>query len=223
MKITFAGIDESYPISEVLRIQDKYPEVEFALLISINNSGNKFRYPSLNYLLHLLDHREFCNFSLHLCGSIIDKYITYISEGEGREEIKKWFDVMFSANRIQMNTKNKEKHELAYKHAYKTTFIQPVNSFEERINDKVNLLWDKSGGKGVFDGEWPIPVDNQTCIYAGGIKPSNIIEVKEIVRDLLCFKPEADIRLDMESGIRDSNDRVDGEAIQFICKEIYGY
>jgi hypothetical protein len=60
-------------------------------------------------------------------------------------------------------------------------------------------------------------------MYAGGISPNNIKEVKEITTTLLNKTPNANIRLDMESGIRDSNNKVDGEAILFICKEIYGY
>jgi hypothetical protein len=222
LKITFAGVDETYSIDSILQVQDKYPEVEFAILLSYSNSGIKLRYPSINYMLHLINNPSFTNFSIHLCGAIPNFYVDYLKNGYWGTYTQ-FKEIIQRSPRLQINKKDKELHQTLYDLRKNVQVIQPVNSFEERINDKVDLLWDKSGGNGIFNANWPEPLEFQTCMYAGGISPNNIKEVKEITTTLLNKTPNANIRLDMESGIRDSNNKVDGEAILFICKEIYGY
>jgi hypothetical protein len=139
LKITFAGVDETYSIDSILQVQDKYPEVEFAILLSYSNSGIKLRYPSINYMLHLINNPSFTNFSIHLCGTIPNFYVDYLKNGYWGTYTQ-FKEIIQRSPRLQINKKDKELHQTLYDLRKNVQVIQPVNSFEERINDKVDLL-----------------------------------------------------------------------------------
>jgi len=85
---------------------------------------------------------------------------------------------------------------------------------------KISPLFDSSGGRGVLS-EWPkIPNHNfgpLWCGYAGGLGPNNIVDelfkIEEAVGD-------AEIWIDMESKIRNSNNELDFDLCEKVLKAI---
>lgn len=223
MKVTFAGIDETISLEKLLEIEEKYPEVEFAFLLS-NKGGTAARYPSLNYLNYVLPKLK--QYAVHLCGGTTNEFLT-----EGKNY--KFYPQVARASRVQINKKDTQIHRKAL--TLKTIYpnlhlIQPVSDFSEAIDSEISLLWDKSGGRGLFfdPHTWPsAKCATQPLGFAGGISPDNIEKVKDIIDRLVrveAFNEEINW-IDMESGIRDSEGvaGVSVEKINKICEVIYGY
>jgi hypothetical protein len=79
------------------------------------------------------------------------------------------------------------------------------------------ILHDASGGRGKSPESWAKPIAGVLNGYAGGIRPSNVIqtllELEKIVGD-------GYIWIDMEGGVRDEQDRLNMPAIHRMLKEI---
>lgn len=66
----------------------------------------------------------------------------------------------------------------------------------------IQLLYDRSGGKGVLPEEWPEP-GHHSFGYAGGLSPENI---KDQLFTMAAACGDREIWIDMEGRIRDDND-----------------
>jgi hypothetical protein len=213
LKITFAGVDETIGVENLVKIQEKYPGVEFAVLLSERNSGNTPRYPSTNYLNHFQDCIQ--NYGVHLCGSITEKFNTW---GDKFEH----YHLCTQAKRIQINKKSLLEQQKGLKTVnsfYENCIlVQPVSEFVDVLPGNVHLLLDNSGGKGIYGSFWPFPLENRVCGYAGGISDLNIKEVLHRLNDLKVDKDNCWV--DIESGIRDSNNKIDIHKILQICEAV---
>lgn len=211
INVSMAGIDETIDIRQLELLVEGFPHLELAVLYSSNNSGRQLRYPSLNYIREVLDRLPNHRLALHLCGSIIDD----ICE-QGEDFVYR--DLFSNFKRIQFNTKVTTRlspYIEQLKELYPTTnFIQPISSFSDiALHPSFDLLLDNSGGKGKVILDFPAPLDNTYCGYAGGIKLTNILGVKEKVKDFDKNK----FWLDLESGIRDEKNKVNWRSMYDIC------
>jgi len=66
-----------------------------------------------------------------------------------------------------------------------------------------SALFDTSGGAGILPNEWPEPLQNIKCGYAGGISPENIEAQIKLIESKV---GETKIWIDMETHIRSNND-----------------
>jgi hypothetical protein len=97
--ITFTGVDSRTDISELLRIRDKYPLVEFGVLLSEKwaENGNRYFNPDDFYKLTKLGLR----LSGHLCGSLARGTV---KDGFNRLEVhssKKLFGVWHNGKELE--------------------------------------------------------------------------------------------------------------------------
>ena len=67
-----------------------------------------------------------------------------------------------------------------------------------------SLLFDPSGGRGIEPFRWPSTPLGVRMGFAGGINPHNVLGVL----DDIGLRPDP-FWIDMESGVRDTNDRFD--------------
>lgn len=148
------------------------------------------------------------NFSLHLCGSVIDRYLQ-----EDNDIIK----IANKSNRIQLNI-NIDKYsdydklsdsilEVSYK--YNHHIILQQNKSKKQFNDiilskaknTISLLNDDSCGFGkVINDISPVNALYFTG-YAGGICPDNVLSIVKAIDS----KNNMPYYIDMESGIRNND------------------
>ena len=223
IRISFIGIDKKTDIERLLKIAEKYPEVEFGFLCSesVTGTNQNNRYPAL-ILLQKLKNKS-VNLSLHVCGKLARTVCQTGNFDEVKKLVGQYFDMF---DRIQLNVVGSRFKELVTNTCGKQIVIQTNLSepkskqtyemFREANIDNIVFLSDNSGGKGLevefdyFEG-----VDYQG--FAGGLNPENILERKEEI-DILW---EKDYRLDMESGVR-TDDWFDLDKVEDICKKVLG-
>ena len=223
IKVSFIGIDKKTDIDRLLRIAEKYPDVEFGFLCSasMTNTDQNNRYPKL-VLLQKLKNKKI-NLSLHVCG----KLARTVCQTGNFEEVKKFVGSYFDMfDRIQLNVVGSRFKTLITDTCGKQIVIQTnlsepkskatYEAFREANIDNIVFLSDNSGGKGLeVDFDYFEGLDYQG--FDGGLKPENILDRKEEI-DILW---EKDYWLDMESGVR-TDDWFDLDKVEDICKKVFG-
>lgn len=212
-KVTITGADDSISPAALIPLTEKYPFVEWGILVSRNNFGGN-RFPSKNWLKLLevvkKDHPEI-KLSCHLCGA----YVREILLGN-YAPIQDLGPIWRIFDRVQLNTHGLE-HAIDSK---KMALLMLTYSEKEFIfqYDGVNLrgivyatrhgvnfsaLFDLSHGAGVLPGEWPELLPGVKCGYAGGISPENIEEQIIAIENRAGDSP---IWIDMETHVRSNMD-----------------
>ncbi len=209
--VTITGIDKHTSISKLQDLQAEFPFVEWGVLMSESKEGLDNRYPSLDHI-EKLRHRQL-NLSGHLGGA----WARDVAEG-GYKFIKERNQLLLMFNRIQLNISNILNHaDSAELKNGVDSFIHPRiiiqigkngtwgNQLKPIIN-KVDILFDGSGGRGTVPEFWPYPllaydttVRLRNCGYAGGLNIGNLEEQIQRIKVVSMGMP---IWIDTESGVR---------------------
>lgn len=218
-KVTVTGADDSTHQLSMFYLSEKYPFVEWGILLSRSGSGLN-RFPSRDWLSMLYNRIEEIQkpiqLSGHLCGSFVRELlmgnIAFINEiGHIWEKFQ----------RIQINTHG-VKHDFnasemcaCLKQFNKEIIFQydNVNSgfLDAALLQSLNCstLFDLSHGGGVLAKEWPLPIVKVRCGYAGGLSPVNVEQQVDIIFDNLKNAGlDVDIWIDMETHVRSKNNSV---------------
>ncbi len=216
--ISFVGVDEHTKLEE-LSDNSSFIEdvgVEWSVLFSDSKSiKNYIRYPSYEFCKSFLKVglQNIHNMrSLHLCGSVINRYL------KQEPDVMKLCE---NAIRIQLNLNISNYLETEYEQlAEDIVFVSTkyghhvimqqnktkekfMNVFTGKATNPFSLLNDSSGGFGREITSVSPPSILTDTGYAGGINPDN---VKRIV-DLIEENNPQNIKyyIDMESGVRENN------------------
>jgi hypothetical protein len=239
-KVTVTGADNSIAPSDLIEIHNKYPFVEFGILLSRRSMGNS-RFPSSDWIKGLI---ETCSdtqliFSGHICGAWVREILM------GQWPVSELFDIhpgignFFS--RWQINT-HAQQHEftpwgiqqlLIMADVYDQKIIfqfdninidiikQGIWHCHRRKKNIMQALFDVSHGAGILPASWPRPLDDIKCGYAGGLSPQNIKEQLEKIIPLLGDKT---IWIDAETHLRSRGDLLfDKEKVEAFLKAAKPY
>lgn len=211
--VSFVGVDEQTDLDKLAAFESGI-DCEWSVLYSDSKSEEKhIRYPSYKFCEDFFkDKRKPFIRSLHLCGSVIDRYL------------KQEPDVMNLCNgpfRIQLNLniKNYPDYdklsdnilEVINKYAHKVILQQNktkekfMQCFLSKQNPgmSVNLLRDSSGGFGREITKVTAPDEKYVTGYAGGINPTNVANIVKLIEESnVNNRP---YYIDMESGVRENN------------------
>lgn len=209
--ITFTGVDDDTSIYDMHRLSSEY-RIEWGVLFSPKRQGSG-RYPSLHFIEMLLRVRkDWLTLSAHLCG------------GDARAVIEEGaspHDAILRRNfrRSQINT--------ADPHVQPTligawaariglrAIMQCRGSFPRLFS--VDVLFDASGGRGISPSSWPAAPEGTRVGYAGGLNPANVAEAVQAIGQVA-----PDYWIDMETGVRDDNDRFCLDKCRAVCEAVYG-
>jgi hypothetical protein len=224
--ITITGADDSIEPSELARLSDWAPFVEWGILDSYNRRGTP-RYPSNDWLDALADvsMRFWCKYddemrlSSHVCGSRAREVMT--TGGS-------LFHGMYQ--RAQINGwRNEFAAEFGYRHEGRFEWILQCRSEEElpdcaasaRAMGRASVLYDPSGGRGLRPMQWPIAPSGVKIGFAGGITPENLTAiVAQIERHTgLTDNRVGKFWIDMESGVR-TDDKFDLSKVEAAIKAL---
>lgn len=226
--VTITGADDSTPVDWIDEMSDKYPFIEWGILVSRKQMGS-YRFPSRDWCDKLVEIPRGGRFSMHVCGA----WVRWLLSGE-----LNWEDlpsVKEIAERVQINT-HAELHEIN-----STGFVGKIEELEGQglewifqsdgvngeishmvhgLGFKTSLLFDKSGGAGILPKEWPVPKKPFWCGYAGGLGPDNVIEQIRKIEKITDDRP---YWIDMERRVRTDDDskldRIKVEKVLKLCSD----
>lgn len=206
-KVTITGIDERTDVKRLERLQEKYPFVEWGVLLSSHWNENGNRFPRPRFLEKLQYHG--LQLSAHLCGQIA-KDVLHCELGPMFEAIEYNFDIF---SRCQLNIRNPKQffYDLRSMRPFDRIIeevilqmpdVPTLESFIQFVGKptpRVAYLIDGSGGCGI---DTPIDVFADPALhigYAGGI---NVDNVYDKLKTLLDYPSDSRFWIDMESGVR---------------------
>lgn len=244
--VTITGADDTTNVRELAEIAREYPSVEWAILMSTSRKGSP-RYPSEAWQREL--RVELCarrmRVAAHLCGETARR----LARGE-REVIPENFLTFY--DRIQLNgfdfmAADAETVPPVIALMRETsifvpfTFVLQARNSEDltaatRIirraqTNRVEILFDPSGGTGQRVTTWPVPPRDVRLGYAGGIGPDNVREVLNAVSVATIFTEDLFSKdnpgshstwIDMESRVR-TDDRLDLEKVRAVLRSHADY
>lgn len=215
--ITFTGIDNATDLRAAKELASQYP-VEFGILFSTDRQGVDLRYPSWGTIYRICDW-FLPKLAAHLCGGYARQLLA-----SARTDLDELLLDNFS--RVQVNTAQRGIDTAALSEWGDSVKAQPIlqcrgSSFPE--DQQVLWLFDASGGKGVEPSAWPVAATELQrppfVGFAGGISPSNIARLLPAIAQSAGSSP---YWIDMESGVRDEQDRFDLGKCRAVCEAVYG-
>lgn len=228
-KVTFTGVDEYTDIDRLVRIQEKYPYAEFGVLFSHKYLENGNRYPDPSIIGKLRD--KGLNLSAHLCGRLVRdcyngdwSWMSGTLSGNGAPEN------MFARCQLNVSPYGYKKRAVLEGNPFgrSAQFIIQQKSASDTdaylassVHSNVYLLCDPSGGREIDSGLVLYRPRETTKMvgYAGGINEGNVFgKLDEIAENTF-----ADFWIDMESGVRDSSDRFDLDAVERVLEKVDGW
>lgn len=225
-RVTLTGAGHSNDPKELAELSEKYPFVEWGILLSGSGMGKTPRFPGAAWLESLDDTyfggADFMQLSGHLCG----RWVTdMLKKGATIDMLKTVPFAMF--DRFQINTHaephtvdqecleydlllpNNKMRDVGYGDGQQ--YIIQMDDVNENLLDTFKdlgyntaALFDLSHGAGVLPQDWPDPVYNTYCGYAGGLSPDNVVGQIEKIEPLI---PEGElIWIDAETHVRSNGD-----------------
>jgi hypothetical protein len=241
--ITFTGVDGKTDLGRMYEIQQKYPIVEWGVLVAKNWRENGNRYFNPSYL-SALDGTGL-KLSAHMCGSIARAAV--------QGDFNPFFDwsrgYCHMFNRCQLNISTSKENPAIFKYErdisdyFDEVILQQksvrdcelyVKSKLYRIDearkdgitsligavafDRITMLLDASGGLGIDTPIEVYPTIDKVG-YAGGMNADNVAEKLEY---LLTNENVGDFWIDMETGVR-TEDWFDLDKVEKVleaCQEV---
>lgn len=216
--LTFTGVDETTDLRRLAEIAERYPKVEFGVLVGSQEGGI---FPPRHVIESLKNVAKQDGFrvALHLCGKHSravmkpdpDAYIWGLCRGFGRVQINlhgdfwdgRWIDVgTYAVRQFADAIDGSETTSVILQHRAGWDQL-PVS------HPRVEYLWDTSGGGGIDSiDKWPDPHDvfddkgmrraDMRFGFAGGLGPYNMRRAMEFAARHASFP----MWFDMEGNVR---------------------
>lgn len=213
-RVTITGADDSVHVSSLRNLSDRFPFVEWGILVSYSQAGGP-RFPSGQWLKELHRERGDIKLSMHLCGR-------WLRELLGGIPVPRIIPPIFK--RIQLNFHGEEQVvgdgfvDALSLAAVEEAIFQIDGAMGATIMDYARTgrsasrppiscvpLFDLSHGAGVLPKAWPRPIDDRFYQgYAGGLGPDNL---EEQIKAIGAAAGEARFWIDMETKVRSHQDR----------------
>lgn len=214
--VTFTGVDENTSLLALQVLSADYP-VEWGVLFSPDRQGDG-RYPPLDFVRSLLERQKAASspmcLAAHLCGEYAEQFL----DSGTCSGLK---DILPAFGRIQVNTTRKlldtAKLQSFAAANGSTAILQCRDNFPP--DDNVTWLFDASGGRGIQPRAWPAPgaAGSRLVGYAGGLGPENVVAAVDEISN-----SAARYYIDMETRIRNEDDRFCIERCRSVLHQLYG-
>lgn len=184
-KVTVTGADDRFFPSDMFGLAERFPFVEFGILMHSRNRAGDSRFPSKSWLRTMLAQKpDNLKLSAHLCGQYVRDFLEVgilpIQDLGQPGDFK----------RVQINTHgvvqkinipavseclkyNSEKQFIfQYDGSTNENFVLRVKDHSKPNN--IAALFDLSHGAGKLPDKWQAPLAGIKCGYAGGLSPDNV-------------------------------------------------
>lgn len=205
-KVTVTGAGDGIDPKDLWSIQEEYPFVEFGILLSrkASTGSGSVRFPSRSWLKGLVSQSNKQGSRLHLSGHLCGEWVRGFLTGHFLDfdsQITPGLGELFQ--RFQINT-HAEPHEHSVElydllqhlaNGNQSVIFQLDENDGSRIAAEVvsngwkNVagLFDLSHGAGVLPEDWPKPLLNLHCGYAGGLSPENVASQLKHIEQLSAY------------------------------------
>lgn len=212
-QVTVTGASDDTSYDEMSRIQEKYPYVEWGILLSASQAGRSWRFPTTEWIQKSQWDNRSINMSGHLCGKWVKEIL--LGDLETSAQLRWWLGWHFK--RIQINThgiKHKWDKDKFFEVLTKYPDIQFIFQYDE-VNKEIvetvqaagfkniSALYDLSHGAGVLPAEWNPPLEELYTGYAGGLSPCNL-EAQLSILDQVVSSEQ--VWIDAETHLRSNGD-----------------
>ncbi|KAF1046360.1 MAG: hypothetical protein GAK35_01045 [Herbaspirillum frisingense] len=207
--ITFTGADDTTDIDAMCQLYRDYP-IEWGLLFSPKRQGQG-RYPSLDFIKRLVEAHPM-EYAAHLCGD----YSRAVLAGQFIDHLDL---INHNFARVQVNTTDPVADPYRVALYWNESLIEPILQCRGAfpLGREVSWLFDASGGRGIEPSSWPAAPAHQFVGFAGGLKPTNVGAAMKTLGAIATH-----FWIDMESGVRDENDRFSVDLCRQVCEVVYG-
>lgn len=212
--ITFTGADEQTDLGRMHALSETYP-IEWGILFSPKRQGSDPRYPPMTFVRQLIKHGAWPRLAAHLCGD----HTLHVIDGHAiPADLDEMLLYHFGRAQINGAPVHAAKNVVAWARCRNVVpIMQCADGWPAELD--VEWLYDKSGGRGRVPASWPAHSPATRRIgFAGGLDPDNIAQHVEAIagsRDITFW-------LDMESGVRDDDNRFSLDKCQAVCEAVYG-
>lgn len=224
--VTITGADDLVSIGDLFFFADRFPFVEWGILISPKRQGTA-RYPSFHWLNALHDawraRGKTDRFAAHFCGAAtrdtIAGYATHLDapymEMFRRVQLNGYEPSSLAALLLGDFAKERDRWVEFILQARDESVLQKL-ALDAHDIGRASVLFDGSGGRGFSPEKWPSePLSfNVPMGFAGGITPVNVRDVLAVVGG---FKG---MWIDMESGVRNAADQFDLVRVGEVLKAV---
>lgn len=208
--ITFTGVDDHTDPAGLMELASLYP-IEWGILFSPDRQGVDPRYPKMSTIQKLVKQLPL-RWAAHLCGADAR---AVIADGKSAHDrlLRAYFE------RSQINTADPKVQPTLVGTWARQLELRAILQCRGPFPDvcSTDLLFDASGGRGIVPSDWPQAVDFTFCGYAGGLRPENVAQALEIIG-----QRATRYWIDMETGVRDEQDRFSLEKCRAVCEAVYG-
>lgn len=186
-----------------------------AFLVSESRMGSA-RYPSMAVASALADLVKSCGqkTALHLCGGVASA----ILQGRTRA-LPGFFDLLSKIDRVQINVSETmitdESIQRAQGILQKPLIFQWRQLEFPQARVGIQWLYDVSGGLGIEPSAWPSLPQDQVVGLAGGLGPGKVYPLLQSLENDL-----GGYWMDMESSLRDSQDRFSVDACFQVLEQV---
>lgn len=209
--ITFTGADDWADIDDMRALARRYP-IEWGILFSPSRQGVHPRYPGGEAQSRFA--WSGLRLAAHLCGGHSNAIMTGAPMNTPVD-----FGIF---DRIQINHAEPLPDRIsAFRRGWGPRCIAQCRIAGALFprDTSIDWLYDPSGGRGVAPPSWSWPTHpggNRLVGYAGGISPTNVRAV------IAAINAAGPYWIDMESGVRDADDRFDIDRCTAVCAAVYG-
>jgi hypothetical protein len=222
-RVTITGADDRTDPTELARLSERHPFVEWGILISDAGAGTA-RHPSAEWRQHLAeiaDAKPRLALSAHLEGAL------------SREAMLEGSEAFFAGpyhagifQRIQLNgfsavakrarcpvIARHPSHRFIFQVESEDAYAAAARHGTSRAAN-IGVLFDRSAGRGKTPDRWPEPRFDLSTGFAGGIGPGKVDAVCEAIRGY----PYAPFWIDMEANVR-TDDVLDLAKVERVLEE----
>lgn len=218
--VTITGADDATPIDRMVALSERFPFLEWGILLSDSRTGGP-RYPSVGWVRALM--RQNLPLSAHLCGAVARTFMSglaglpfFVAPSELFQRIQVNGYAAGSAERLPFARRTGFEYILQ---AHDELTIYACALDTEKARASCSILFDPSGGAGRnWSKRWPRVLPGTRMGYAGGFGPDTVAERIAEIREVNGGAPPAWV--DMESNVRDSDDRLDLAAVETVLETV---
>lgn len=215
-RVTITGADDEVRPSALQRISEQYHFVEWGILVSSSRQGSA-RYPSAIWRDSMAGRAELSDtpmsVSWHLCGSCSSATLNGSVRWVRRQRVQingylpgRWRGLARLARLLDV--------ELILQCSSEAELGQVVSD-AERIRG-ASVLFDPSAGTGTPPERWPQAPWPCKMGFAGGITPDNVLDVVAQISS----RRSLPFWIDMESGVRTPNDKLDFSKVRSVLDQV---
>lgn len=171
---TLTGVDERTSFGWIAELSERYPFVEWGILLSLSPEDKDERYGPMSLIEGFARHAwpKGFNSALHICGRAVN---SFVADADGVRGLASSFgrvQLNFNLGRAPFGVGDLDEAIRAFGSAVITQHNEANAEVTRSVTaENHQVLFDASGGRGLRAADWPQRLNGKVYGYAGGFGP----------------------------------------------------